>query len=181
PRAFHGRRRRAPRPRHPHRPRLRRAREQEADARQEVRRPMSGAPDFADAEIAVAVLDDAWLAAVPDAVERARRAAAAARAAHDAPARGELGIALGDDALLRRLNRDHRGQDRPTNVLAFPLGPPGADPALPALLGDVAIARETVLREATAQGKTAADHLVHLVVHGTLHVLGYDHDTDTEA
>jgi probable rRNA maturation factor len=137
---------------------------------------MSAQPD-----IAVTVLDAAWLAAVPDAAERAARAAAAALAAHGAGAEGELSVALGDDALLRRLNRDHRGQDKATNVLAFPLAEPDADPALPALLGDVVVARETVLREAAAQGKKAADHLVHLVVHGTLHVLGHDHSTDADA
>jgi probable rRNA maturation factor len=133
------------------------------------------------ADIAVAILDEAWLAAVPDAVERCRRAARAAFAGHGAPVAGELAVALGDDALLRRLNREHRGQDTPTNVLAFPLAAPGDDPALPALLGDVVVARETVLREARDQGKSAADHLSHLVVHGTLHVLGHDHDGDPEA
>jgi probable rRNA maturation factor len=133
------------------------------------------------ADIAVAVLDEAWLAAVPDAVERCRRAALAALAGDGRPAAGELTVALADDALLRRLNREHRGQDKPTNVLAFPLALPGDDPALPALLGDVVIARETVLREARDQGKRAADHLSHLVVHGTLHVLGHDHDGDAAA
>ncbi|HVO16922.1 MAG TPA: rRNA maturation RNase YbeY [Alphaproteobacteria bacterium] len=133
------------------------------------------------ADIAVAVLDEAWLAAVPDAVERCRKAAAAALAAHGAPVAGELTVALADDAMLRRLNREHRGQDKPTNVLAFPLAEPGDDPALPVLLGDVVIARETVLREARDQGKSAADHLTHLVVHGTLHVLGHDHDGEAEA
>jgi len=134
-----------------------------------------------DADIAVAVLDEAWLAAVPDAVARCQAAARAALVAHDAPVAGELAVALADDAMLQRLNREHRGQDKPTNVLAFPLATPGDDPALPALLGDVVIARETVLREAREQGKSAADHLAHLVVHGTLHVLGHDHDTDAEA
>ncbi|MGE5148153.1 MAG: rRNA maturation RNase YbeY [Candidatus Eiseniibacteriota bacterium] len=137
---------------------------------------MSAAPD-----IAVAVLDEAWLAAVPDAVARCERAALAAIAGHGAPVAGELAIALGDDALLRRLNREHRGQDKPTNVLAFPLAEDDSDPALPVLLGDVVIARETVLSEAASQGKAVADHLAHLVVHGTLHVLGHDHDTDAEA
>jgi probable rRNA maturation factor len=135
----------------------------------------------ASVDIAVTLLDEAWLAAVPDAASRCREAALAALAAHKAPSAGELAVALGDDALLRRLNREHRGQDKPTNVLAFPLAQDNDDPALPALLGDVVIARETVLREAAAQGKTVADHLAHLVVHGTLHVLGHDHDTDADA
>jgi probable rRNA maturation factor len=135
----------------------------------------------AAADIAVAVLDEAWLAAVPDAVARCRQAARAAMAGHGAPVAGELAVALGDDALLRRLNREHRGQDKATNVLAFPLAAEHDDPALPVLLGDVVIARETVLREAAAQGKAVADHLAHLVVHGTLHVLGHDHGTDADA
>lgn len=142
---------------------------------------MSPASGPVASDIAVAVLDEAWLAAVPDAVECCRRAAAAALAGHGTPVAGELAIALADDALLRRLNREHRGQDKATNVLAFPLAEPGDDPALPALLGDVVIARETVLREAREQGKSAADHLAHLVVHGTLHVLGHDHGSDAEA
>jgi probable rRNA maturation factor len=142
---------------------------------------MNAASNKSLGEIAVTVLDEAWLVAVPDAVARARRAAEAALAGHGAAADGELDIALGDDALLQRLNREHRGQDKPTNVLAFPLSSPDDDPALPALLGDVVIARETVLREAAEQGKNTADHLTHLVVHGTLHVLGYDHDADADA
>ena len=84
---------------------------------------------------------------------------------------------------LARLNSDWRGIDRPTNVLAFPGWDPDAPlPAeAPLLLGDVVLARETVAREAKEQGKTVTDHLGHLVVHGVLHLLGYDHAIDAEA
>jgi probable rRNA maturation factor len=110
----------------------------------------------------------------------ARAAVAGAGKALTAPA--ELSIVLGDDALLRRLNRLWRGQDKPTNVLSFPAerGTPRAAGA-PLLLGDVVLAFETVAREANAQGKHLADHLRHLVVHGVLHLLGYDHARAAEA
>jgi probable rRNA maturation factor len=91
-----------------------------------------------------------------------------------------VGVILTDDAEQRRLNRDYRGKDAPTNVLSFPIGdaPPGGGPVL---LGDVVLAFETVVREATEQKKPLADHLRHLVVHGVLHLLGFDHETDAEA
>lgn len=102
----------------------------------------------------------------------------------------ELSIVLGDDALLRRLNRQWRGQDKATNVLSFPAQdalPVSASPAAvppagtPLPLGDVVLAFGTVEGEAAAQGKVLADHLAHLVVHGVLHLLGFDHVRAAEA
>ncbi len=95
----------------------------------------------------------------------------------------ELSVILTDDARQRRLNRDWRGVDRSTNVLAFPAWEPGARVAsdAPMLLGDVVLAFETVAREADEQNKSTADHLSHLVVHGVLHLLGFDHGSDGEA
>jgi probable rRNA maturation factor len=96
----------------------------------------------------------------------------------------ELGVTLSDDAAVRALNRDHRGQDKPTNVLSFPLCDDDfapVAPGAPLLLGDVILAFETVAAEAVAQGKTLADHTAHLVVHGVLHLLGHDHGSDAEA
>jgi probable rRNA maturation factor len=95
----------------------------------------------------------------------------------------ELAISLLDDAEQRQLNRDWRGVDAPTNVLAFPAWEPGAEipPGAPLLLGDVVLAFETVAREADEQGKPLSDHLSHLIVHGVLHLLGYDHATEAEA
>ena len=95
----------------------------------------------------------------------------------------ELGIILADNAELRRLNRDYRGKDMPTNVLAFPAWEPGRPipPGMPVLLDDVVLGFGIVAREAADQDKPFADHLRHLVVHGVLHLLGYDHLTHTEA
>ena len=80
------------------------------------------------------------------------------------------------------LNRDYRGRDRATNVLSFPGDPlPEGDGGPPYLLGDVVLAQGVCAREAAAQGKALADHLSHLVVHGVLHLLGHDHENDSEA
>ena len=94
----------------------------------------------------------------------------------------ELGITIMDDPGIRALNRDHRGIDRPTDVLSFPLDKPGPGRTVPAggLLGDIVLSGETVLREAGGLGRTPADHLTHLVIHGMLHLLGYDHGTACE-
>lgn len=110
------------------------------------------------------------------------RAITAAAAAARAPAGAEVAVMLTDDATIRTLNRDWRGIDKPTNVLSFPAAPqPGAGAGAPTMLGDIAIAYETTAREAEAEGKPFADHLSHLAVHGLLHLLGYDHETDAEA
>jgi probable rRNA maturation factor len=95
----------------------------------------------------------------------------------------ELGIALSDAADQRRLNRQYRGQDAPTNVLAFAAWEPGIflPPGAPVLLGDVVLALESVVQEAVEQNKPLADHLRHLTVHGVLHLLGCDHLTQAEA
>lgn len=91
---------------------------------------------------------------------------------------GTATLALGDDALVRDLNRQFRGKDKPTNVLSFPSGEE-AGPGAP--LGDIVLARETLQREAALDGKPFDHHLMHLVVHGMLHLLGYDHESDREA
>lgn len=133
----------------------------------------------------VAVECQAWHTAVTDPVGIVREAVAAAlqEAAEAAPDRAEVSVLLADDDRLRTLNRTWRHQDKPTNVLSFPATEPGevAHGGEPVLLGDIAIALETVLREAAAKGKAPAAHLAHLVVHGTLHLLGHDHETDGEA
>jgi probable rRNA maturation factor len=99
------------------------------------------------------------------------------------PARVELGITLAGAAQQRRLNRDYRGHDAPTNVLAFPAWDPATrlPSGVPILLGDVVLACETVAREASEQNKPIDNHLRHLVVHGVLHLLSYDHSTQAEA
>ncbi|MFO1068526.1 MAG: rRNA maturation RNase YbeY [Geminicoccaceae bacterium] len=96
----------------------------------------------------------------------------------------EVSVLLTDDAAVRELNRTWRGQDKPTNVLSFPAQDEiDADPpaGVPLVLGDLAVAYQTVMREAVAETKPAVAHLSHLLVHGTLHLLGFDHATTEEA
>ena len=114
--------------------------------------------------------------AEPAADETVRSAIAAA--ALQAPAAGEISVLLTDDATIRSLNATWRGIDKPTNVLSFPAQT--ANSAAP-LLGDIAIAYETLQRESAAEGKPFLHHLAHLSVHGFLHLLGYDHATDSQA
>jgi len=92
----------------------------------------------------------------------------------------EVSVLLADDAELRALNERWRGVDKPTNVLSFPAAAPDKIAATP-MLGDIALAFETVEREAVEEGKTLADHAAHLVVHGLLHLLGSDHQGAGEA
>jgi probable rRNA maturation factor len=134
--------------------------------------------------VEVSVSCEAWLAACPGAEAIAEAAARAVLAeAPESTAPAVLGAILTDDAEQRQLNRTYRGKDSPTNVLSFAMADPAAPgPAgSPVLLGDVVLAFETVAREAAEQDKPLADHLRHLVVHGVLHLLGFDHETDTEA
>lgn len=116
--------------------------------------------------------DPAWRAA---GLRPALRRAAARALAHEGVA-GGVTILLADDATLKRLNRDFRGKNKPTNVLSFPAAdnPEGH-------LGDIAIAHGVTTAEACAAGKSFVDHAAHLAVHGVLHLLGYDHETDAEA
>lgn len=91
----------------------------------------------------------------------------------------ELVIRLVDEAESRQLNHSYRGKDRPTNVLSFPFEAP---PEVPSpLLGDLVICAPVVAREALEQGKSPQAHWAHMVIHGLLHLLGYDHETDEEA
>jgi len=91
----------------------------------------------------------------------------------------ELSVVLTDDTEQRELNREWRGKDKPTNVLSFPQIEPFG--TVTGILGDIVLARETLEREAAELGKPFADHFTHLIVHGFLHLLGYDHEVDTEA
>jgi probable rRNA maturation factor len=137
-------------------------------------------------EIAVAITVPCrrWRAALPAAKAQAETAARAALARvyrAGVPRCGvELSLVLGDDRLVRGLNRRWRGQDKPTNVLSFATGE-GASGDAPLLLGDVVLAFETVASEAASQGKPLADHMAHLVTHGVLHLAGWDHEAAAEA
>lgn len=140
----------------------------------------------ADISIEVCVRSDSWLIACPDAETLAAGAARAALASVIGLGVARplvLDVTLTDDAEQRRLNRTYRGKDAPTNVLSFPIADPAAPPpaGAPILLGDVVLAFETVAREAAEQQKPLPDHLRHLVVHGVLHLLGFDHGSDADA
>lgn len=92
----------------------------------------------------------------------------------------EANVVLADDELVRSLNRAYRGKDVATNVLSFPfVSPPGREEA--ADLGDVVLALETVVREATEQSIPPVHHFQHLVVHGLLHLIGFDHEIESDA
>lgn len=122
-----------------------------------------------------------WRAALA-ARKLARQAIAASLAECGAALRpgAELCVHLAEDAHIRELNARWRGLDKATNVLSFPAAEP-ANIAQARLLGDIVLAFETVAREAVDEGKPLADHYRHLVVHGFLHLIGFDHETDVEA
>jgi len=140
--------------------------------------------------------DPEWLVVCPDAEALCGRAA---QPAYQAVAdklqlhrNVEISILLADDDFVRELNHKWRGEDSPTNVLSFAADIAAACPGEaaivgkdlsgpPFLLGDIVLARQTISREAEAQSKLLADHLSHLVVHGVLHLAGYDHMIDEEA
>jgi len=125
--------------------------------------------------IDVEIEADGWLVALPQAQALTLAAAQAALAAEGADGEG-VTVLLTDDETVQDLNRRFRAQDKPTNVLSFPA------PHNPErFLGDVALAYGVCVREAAEQGKPLANHLQHLVAHGVLHLLGYDHMTDGEA
>ncbi len=122
--------------------------------------------------IEVEIEDEAWTAALPDAVAVVERAATVALGA----VTGDVVVLLTDDAAVHDLNLRFRDRDRPTNVLSFP----AAESAAPHL-GDLVLAHGVCAAEAAAQGKSLADHVTHLTVHGVLHLLGRDHVDAVEA
>jgi probable rRNA maturation factor len=140
--------------------------------------------------VALTVAAADWRTVVDDLEERCDRIVRETLAHGTALAwlrQGEVSLLLSDDEGIRDLNRRYRQRDRPTNVLSFPNldlkrgdalspRPPG-----PVLLGDVAMSLERLREEASEQGKPMLDHFAHLLVHGALHLLGYDHVDDDEA
>ena len=112
----------------------------------------------------------------------ARKAVTAAIAELGLTGQGsELSILFTDDDAIQQLNAEWRGKDKPTNVLSFPAFPMKIGNPVPPMLGDIVMARETIEREARLDGKQVEHHISHLVVHGVLHLLGYDHEDDSEA
>jgi len=131
-------------------------------------------------ELDVLVEDARW-SALGDAGALAHGALEAAVAVADgAEADAGIEVVLSHDAAVQALNRLWRGQDRPTNVLSFPAAAAPGAPG-PRHLGGIVLAYETVRREADAERKTLRDHALHLIVHGALHLIGYDHETGPEA
>jgi phosphate starvation-inducible PhoH-like protein len=160
-----------------------RAREPVAEGPPVAAAPAPAAPAFAPD---VRAADPRWAEALGDLDAFSARALGAL--AEVLEAEGEtIAILFTDDDAQRALNARWRGKDKPTNVLSFPAppAPAGSDPGdgegAGAFLGDVALAFETCAAEAHAQGKSLADHAAHLLVHGALHLLGYDHESEADA
>jgi probable rRNA maturation factor len=129
--------------------------------------------------VVVSVTDNAWTRACPEIELLSRAAVAACSNGTDAKI-GEITVVLADDETVRRLNRDFRGLDKPTNVLSFATA--GSTlPGMSHVLGDVILGFETVSRESAEYGRPLNHHVQHLVVHGCLHLLGYDHEAERDA
>ena len=149
--------------------------------------PMSTPMSDPTVSIDVNIEAGEWAAALPDAQALAERAILAV-CTHlgDVPVNAEVSVLLTDDAHQQILNRDWRGKDKPTNVLSFPgddvddLPPDGLGGA-PVLLGDIAVAFETTQSEAVALPQSLDHYFSHLIVHGMLHLLGFDHETEDDA
>jgi len=135
---------------------------------------MIAAGERIDEDIDIQVQSPLWSA--QPLAEQTVCAAIAGAAAMLSTAGGELSIVLTDDSAMRALNRQWRGIDKPTNVLSFPAAKAGGK-----MLGDIVIAYETLDRECAEEGRVFMHHLAHLTVHGYLHLIGYDHATDSEA
>ncbi|MEM6974547.1 MAG: rRNA maturation RNase YbeY [Pseudomonadota bacterium] len=146
---------------------------------------------LSDGLVELVVEHPGWLAALPDLIDHAGLAArlALVRAGVNATGR-EIAILACDNTRIAALNADFRGKPTPTNVLSWPaedLAPPapGQRPPAPSRahgpLGDIAIALETTRSEAEKAGIGLKDHVIHLILHGTLHLIGYDHETNDDA
>jgi probable rRNA maturation factor len=123
------------------------------------------------------IVESALWDVLPQAEQTIRNAVRQALAALNGRTDAELAVLLTDDAAVQRLNATWRGLDKPTNVLSFP----AAEAPDSRHLGDIAIAFETTAREAKDEGKPLAHHVTHLAVHGFLHLVGYDHQSEAEA
>lgn len=139
-------------------------------------------PEDSSIEIDIRIAASGWRTALPGANAAIRKAVQAAlKSELPKKTRTALSILLTEDAEMRKLNAGWRAKDKPTNVLSFP-AENAVDPSRPPpYLGDIALGLSTCRREAREQGKTLADHVTHLAVHGVLHLLGYDHMDDDQA
>ncbi|AMB46359.1 rRNA maturation RNase YbeY [Methylobacterium sp. AMS5] len=134
---------------------------------------------MSDNEIDIAVEDARWEQAIPELEAFTLRAVEAGLAILPDSASGpvEVSILLADDATVQALNRTWRNKDKPTNVLSFPAAEQPFRPGLARPLGDVVLAYDTLVRESAERSKPFEHHFAHLLVHGTLHLLGQDHET----
>lgn len=128
-------------------------------------------------EVEIVRHGDAWAGEVTDALLRRAGRAAFDAAPSLSPGAYKVTLVLTDDDEMRELNRTWRGKDAPTNVLSFPAGQVGAE----GFIGDVVLAHETTRKEAREHSLALQDHVSHLVVHGVLHLLGFDHIEDEAA
>ncbi len=135
--------------------------------------------NMAPVDVSVIISDDSW-GAIRNAEATVVNAAQAA-AGHVATEEVEVSVALSSDAEIQALNARYRNQNKPTNVLSFVNGMMLANAGGPVFLGDIIIAYQTLMAEARAEDKAPGDHLAHLTVHGMLHLLGFDHETEEEA
>ncbi len=119
--------------------------------------------------IDIAIQAEGW----PNCDDLIARAVSHVAAELENPREGELSVVLSDNGQVQTLNRDYRNKDKPTNVLSFPQSGP--------LLGDIILAFETVQAEAMDKGVSFEAHLTHLVMHGWLHLQGFDHQTEQTA
>ncbi|HJE24044.1 MAG TPA: rRNA maturation RNase YbeY [Methylorubrum populi] len=134
---------------------------------------------MSDNDIDIAVEDARWEAAIPDLEGFVLRAVEAGLNILPDSAGGpvEVSVLLADDATVQTLNRTWRNKDKPTNVLSFPAAAQPLQPGMARPLGDVVLAYDTLVRESEEQSKAFEHHFAHLLVHGTLHLLGQDHET----
>lgn len=126
-------------------------------------------------DVDLVIEDDRWIAALPDCEAQSENAVIAAFAEAGFVDAVGLCVLLADDARIRTLNRDYRDKDAPTNVLSFPVDdgtPPGAERSV----GDIVLAFETLEREARDENRPFVNHFLHLIVHGSLHLIGYTHE-----
>ena len=138
---------------------------------------MSSVEHLVDVEVEA----EDWLDLLPDAVAVVTRGVVAALDAAKVKTQADVVVLLCDDAEMRTLNKEYRQKNAPTNVLSFPAPRSMQVKGVLEHLGDIALGLETCAREAKEQGKSLKNHVMHLSVHGALHLLGYDHIADDEA
>lgn len=131
--------------------------------------------------IDIEIEDDRWLDALPDVSEIVETGIAAALKAAKFKEQADVVVLLCDDAEMKQLNAEYRNKDKATNVLSFPAPKSMRVKGVLEHLGDMALGYETCIREAKEQGKPLRNHVLHLSVHGALHLVGFDHIADDEA